>query len=113
MFYFCGYQELEERLEEEVDNNANVGAAKRKVEAALEHAEEQLENVKQQMQMVNQCKPSYHTYVHVCIVVGARESSKGEGQHLSGYRNRETQRCLFKVEQRAEGTGRETAGLMD
>jgi len=35
-----------------VDNNANVGAAKRKVEAALEHAEEQLENLKQQMQMV-------------------------------------------------------------
>lgn len=35
-----------------MDNNANVGAAKRKVEAALEHAEEQLENLKQQMQMV-------------------------------------------------------------
>jgi len=52
-FSLCHNQELEERLEEEVDNNANVGAAKRKVEASLEHAEEQLENLKQQMQMVN------------------------------------------------------------
>lgn len=91
MFYLCGNQELEERLEEEVDNNANVGAAKRKVEAALEHAEEQLENIKQQMQMVTQCEPSYHMYVHVRIVGGAREGSKGEGQHLSGYRNREAE----------------------
>ena len=83
MFCFCGYQELEERLEEEVDNNANVGAAKRKVEAALEHAEEQLENLKQQMQMVTQCKPLYHMFIHVCIAGGAREGSKGEGQHIS------------------------------
>lgn len=68
MFYHI--QELEERLEEEVDNNANVGAAKRKVEAALEHAEEQLENLKQQMQMVSKgvgnMYSSYYIYVCVC-----------------------------------------------
>lgn len=78
-------QELEERLEEEVDNNANVGAAKRKVEAALEHAEEQLENIKQQMQMVNNNYCTIHSVSTCVLAVGARESSKGEGQRKFGH----------------------------
>ena len=55
-----------------MDNNANVGAAKRKVEAALEHAEEQLENLKQQMQMVSKRSLFWPLHMLVCCRLNKR-----------------------------------------
>ena len=46
-------QELVERLDEEVENNANVAAARRKLEAELEHYKENLEDLRQDIDMVS------------------------------------------------------------
>ncbi len=45
--------ELVERLDEEVDNNANISAARRKLEAELDNIQEDLEEANQQLDMVN------------------------------------------------------------
>lgn len=45
--------DLEQRVEEEVDNNANVSSAKRKMEAELEQTRELLKDVEDQVQMVS------------------------------------------------------------
>lgn len=45
--------DLEQRVEEEVENNANVSSAKRKMEAELEQTREQLKDVEEQVQMVS------------------------------------------------------------
>lgn len=44
--------DLEQRVEEEVENNANVSSAKRKMEAELDQTKEQLKDVEEQVQMV-------------------------------------------------------------
>ena len=49
-------QEMVERLDEEVDNNANISAAKRKLEALLEHATHDLEDAQAQLQATEQEK---------------------------------------------------------
>ena len=46
-------QELVERLDEEVDNNANISTARRKMEAELERSREDYEDLKQQMELVS------------------------------------------------------------
>lgn len=45
--------DLEQRVEEEVENNANVSSAKRKMEAELEQTRDQLKDVEEQVQMVS------------------------------------------------------------
>ena len=45
-----------ERLDEEVDNNANISAAKRKLEAEMEHIKEDLDDVRAQLEVVEQEK---------------------------------------------------------
>ena len=45
--------DLEQRVEEEVENNANVSSAKRKMEAELEQTRELLKDVEEQVQMVS------------------------------------------------------------
>ena len=45
-----------ERLDEEVENNANISATRRKLDAELEHSREDLEDVRQQMDQVEQEK---------------------------------------------------------
>jgi len=49
-------QELSERLDEEVENNANVAATRRKLEAEIDHLEDSLEDVHNQMSAVEQEK---------------------------------------------------------
>jgi chromosome segregation ATPase len=49
-------QEMVERLDEEVDNNANISAAKRKLEAQLEHIQQDLEDAQAQLEAVEQEK---------------------------------------------------------
>lgn len=41
-----------ERLDEEVENNANIAAARRKLEAELDNARENLEDLQGQMELV-------------------------------------------------------------
>ena len=45
-----------DRLDEEMENNSNVAAAKRKVETELEQLRDSLEEVQQQLQLVEQEK---------------------------------------------------------
>lgn len=47
-------QELVERLDEEVENNANIAAARRKLEAELDNAKENLEDLQGQMELVRE-----------------------------------------------------------
>jgi len=49
-------QELVERLDEEVDNNASISTARRKIEAELERSREDYEDLKQQMDLTEQEK---------------------------------------------------------
>ena len=49
-------QELVERLDEEVENNANIATARRKLEADLDHLKEDLDDLKQQLELVEQEK---------------------------------------------------------
>ena len=49
-------QELVDRLDEEVENNANISAARRKVEAELEHYKENLTELKITMEQTVQEK---------------------------------------------------------
>ena len=45
-------QELVERLDEEMENNANIAAARRKLEAELDNSKENLEDLQGQMELV-------------------------------------------------------------
>lgn len=49
-------QELVERLDEEVDNNANISAARRKLEAEVEHLKEEQEDLNAQLDLLEQEK---------------------------------------------------------
>ena len=45
-------QELVERLDEEVENNANIATARRKLEAELDRSKEDYEDLQQQLDLV-------------------------------------------------------------
>lgn len=49
-------QEMVERLDEEVENNANISAARRKLEAELENQRENLDDLQMQLDAVEQEK---------------------------------------------------------
>lgn len=53
---FGSKQELVDRLDEEMENNSNVAAAKRKVETELDQLRDTLDDVQQQLQLVEQEK---------------------------------------------------------
>ena len=49
-------QEMVERLDEEVENNANISAARRKLEAELENQRENLDDLQMQLDAIEQEK---------------------------------------------------------
>ena len=60
-------QELVERLDEEVENNANIATARRKLEAELDRSKEDYDDVRQQLDLVGSTYYMYHiqyTTVH-------------------------------------------------
>ena len=53
-------QELVERLDEEVENNANIATARRKLEAELDRSKEDYDDVQQQLDLVGSQYYMYH-----------------------------------------------------
>ena len=53
-------QELVERLDEEVENNANIATARRRLEAELDRSKEDYDDVRQQMDLVGSQYYMYH-----------------------------------------------------
>ena len=85
-------QELVERLDEEVENNANISAGRRKLEAELDHYKENLEDLRQQIDMVRLAvMPDHEKVIHsikgVIVMIdefmrpsgGTGEGTEGEG----------------------------------
>ena len=53
-------QELVERLDEEVENNANIATARRRLEAEVERSKEDCDDLRQQLDLVGSQYYMYH-----------------------------------------------------